>query len=116
MKVAAISKDVRISPRKVKLVVDMVRGKKVEEALTILKFTPTPAAVAVAKTIKSAAANAENNFQMEPTELRVTDIFANEGHVFKRFRSQARGRVTPILKRCTHISVLVAEEEEQSGT
>jgi large subunit ribosomal protein L22 len=117
MKVAAISKDVRVSPRKVKLVVDMVRGKKVEEALTILKFTPTPAAGAVAKTIKSAAANAENNFQMEPTGLRVTDIFANEGHVFKRHRPQARGRVTPILKRCTHISVFVTEEEEeQSGT
>ncbi len=116
MKVAAISKDVRVSPRKVKLIVDMVRGKKVDEALTILKFSPTPAARAVAKVIKSAAANAENNFQMEPTGLKVTDISANEGHTLKRFRPQARGRVSPILKRCTHISVFVAEEEEQSGT
>jgi len=116
MKVAAIAKGVRISPRKVKLVVDMVRGKKVDEALTILKFLPTPAARAVAKAIKSAAANAENNFHMEPAGLKITDISANEGHVFKRFRPQARGRVSPILKRCTHISVFVAEEVEQSGT
>ena len=116
MKVAAIAKDVRVSPRKVKLVVDMVRGKKVDEALTILKFSPTPAARAVAKVIKSATANAENNFQMEPSELKITDIFADEGHTLKRFRPQARGRVNPILKRSTHISVFVSEEERISGT
>jgi large subunit ribosomal protein L22 len=116
MKVAAVFKDVRVSARKAKLAVDMVRGRRVEDALTILKFVPTPAARAVAKVIKSAAANAENNFQMEPAELKIAEIFANEGHTFKRFRPQARGRVTPILKRSTHISVFVAEEEEQSGT
>jgi large subunit ribosomal protein L22 len=116
MKVAAVSKDVRVSPRKAKLVVDMVRGKKVEDALTILKFTPAPAARAVAKAIKSAAANAENNFQMEPADLKIAEIFADEGHTFKRFRPQARGRVAPILKRCTHISVFVAEEGERIGT
>jgi large subunit ribosomal protein L22 len=117
MKVSSVSKDVRASSRKVKLIVDMVRGKKVDEALTLLKFLPpTPAAQAVAKTIKSAAANAENNFQMEPTGLKIADIFANEGHTFKRFRAQARGRAAPILKRSTHINVFVTEEEEQSGT
>jgi large subunit ribosomal protein L22 len=116
MRVAAVFKDVRVSPRKAKPVVDMVRGRRVEDALIILNFVPTPAARAVAKAIKSAAANAENNFQMEPAELRITEIFANEGHTFKRFRPQARGRAAPILKRCTHISVFVAEEEEQSGT
>ena len=116
MKVAAVSKDVRVSPRKVRLIVDMVRGKRVEDALTILKFTSTPAARAVAKAIKSAAANAENNFQMEPADLKIADIFADEGHTFKRFRPQARGRVAPILKRCTHISVFVAEEGERIGT
>ncbi|MBM3118834.1 MAG: 50S ribosomal protein L22 [Chloroflexi bacterium] len=115
MKVAAIAKDVRISPRKVKLVVDVVRGRTVDEALAILKFSPTPAARAVAKVIKSAAANAENNFQMEPAGLKITDISANEGHTLKRFRPQARGRVSPILKRSTHISVFV-EEEAESGT
>jgi len=88
-----------------------VRGKRVEEALQLLKFTPTPAAQAVAKVIKSASANAENNYQLEPSELRVTEIMANEGHVFKRFRPQARGRINPILKRTTHITVSVSEEK-----
>ena len=111
MKVRAIAKDVRISPRKVKLVADAVRGKKVEEALNILKFTPTPAAQVVAKVIKSAAANAENNYHLEPSGLRVSDIMTNEGHVFKRHRPQAKGRVSPILKRTTHIRVFVSEEE-----
>jgi len=117
MKVSAVSIDVRVSSRKVKLIVDMVRGRRVGEALTLLRYLPpTPAVEAVAKTIKSAAANAENNFQMEPDGLRITDIFANEGHTFKRFRAQARGRINPILKRSTHINVSVAEEEEQIGT
>ncbi|HEX76479.1 MAG TPA: 50S ribosomal protein L22 [Dehalococcoidia bacterium] len=112
MKVGAIAKDVGISPQKVKLVVDMVRGKKVDEALTILRFSPTPAARAVAKVIKSATANAENNFQMVPSELKIADVFADKGHTLKRFRPQARGRVNPILKRCTHITVFVSGEEE----
>jgi large subunit ribosomal protein L22 len=112
MKVRAMAKDIGISPRKVKLVVDMVRGRKVDEALTILKFLPTPVARAVAKVIKSAAANAENNFQMVPAELKITEIFADKGHVMKRFRPQARGRVSPILRRSTRISVFVSEEEE----
>ena len=116
MKVKAMVKDIGIPPRKVKLVVDMVRGKKVDEALTILEFSATPAAQVVAKVVKSAAANAENNYQMLPSELRITDIFANEGHTLKRFRPQARGRVSPILKRSTHISVFVAEEGGISGT
>jgi len=113
MKVGAVAKDVRISPRKVRLVVDIVRGKKVAEALTILKFLPTPAGRAVAKVVKSAAANAENNFQMVSSELRIADIFADEGHTLKRFRPQARGRASPILKRFTHISVSVSEEGEE---
>ena len=114
MKVKAEAKDVRISPQKVRRVVNIVRGRKVDEALAILRFLPTPAARAVAKVIKSAAANAENNFQMEPAVLRITEVFANEGHRLKRFRPQARGRVSPILKRSTHIRVFV--EEEESGT
>ena len=110
MKVSAIARDVGIPSRKVKLIVDMVRGKSVDEALGILKFVTSPAAEAVAKTIKSAAANAENNYEMAPAELKVVEILANEGHTFKRFRSQARGRVAPILKRSTHIVVSVSEE------
>ncbi|NWF77129.1 MAG: 50S ribosomal protein L22 [Chloroflexi bacterium] len=112
MKVKAVAKDVGISPQKVRLVIDMVRGKKVDEALTILSFLPTPTAKAVAKVIKSAAANAENNFQMSPAELRIADIFADQGHTLKRFRPQSRGRVSPILKRASNITVFVTEEEE----
>ena len=112
MKVRAVAKDIGISPQKVRLVIDIVRGRKVDEALTILGFSPTPTAKAVAKVIKSAASNAENNFQMSPAELRITDIFADQGHTLKRFRPQSRGRVSPILKRSSNITVLVTEEEE----
>ena len=111
MKVRAVAKDIGVSPLKVRLVIDMVRDKKVDEALTILKFLSTPSAKAVAKVIKSAAANAENNFQMSPTDLRISDIFADSGHTLKRFRPKARGRVSPILKRSSHITVFVEERE-----
>jgi len=112
MKVKAVAKGIGISPQKVRLVINMVRGRKVDEALTVLSFSPTPTAKAVAKVIKSAAANAENNFQMSPAELRITDIFADQGHTLKRFRPQSRGRVSPILKRSSNITVFVTEEEE----
>jgi large subunit ribosomal protein L22 len=112
MKVKAVANDVGISPQKVRLVIDMVRGKKVDEALSILRFVPTPTAKAVAKVIKSAVANAENNFQMSPAKLRITDIFSDQGHTLKRFRPQSRGRISPILKRSSNITVFVAEEEE----
>jgi len=110
MKVRAVAKDVGISPQKVRLVVDTVRGRRVDEALVILKFLPTPAARVVAKAIKSAAANAENNFQVSPADLKITGIFADKGHTLKRFRPKSRGRMSPILKRSTHITVLVEEE------
>ena len=112
MKVRAVAKDVGISPQKVRLVIDMVRGKKVEEALIILRFLPTPTAKAVAKVIKSAAASAENNFQMSPAELKIAEIFADQGHTLKRFRPQSRGRISPILKRSSNITVFVTEKEE----
>jgi len=112
MKVRAVAKDVGISPQKIRLAVDMVRGKKVEEALDILRYVPAPTAKAVAKVIKSAAANAENNFQMSPAELMITDIHADKGHTLKRYRPQSRGRASPILKRSSRITVVVAESEE----
>jgi large subunit ribosomal protein L22 len=111
MEVSTVAKDTGISPRKVRPLVDMVRGKKVDEALTILRFAPTPIARVVAKAVKSAAANAENNFQMEPSALKIVKIFADEGRTLKRFRPRARGRTSPILKRSSHITVIVAEQE-----
>ena len=107
-----MAEDVGISPQKVRLTINMVRGKKVDEALMILSFLPTPTAKAVAKVVRSAAANAENNFQMPPAELRITEIFADQGHTLKRFRPQSRGRISPILKRSSRITVFVAEREE----
>ena len=111
MEVRAVAKDTGVSPRKVRLVVDMIRGKKVEEALTILKFASTPSARVVAKAVKSAAANAESNFEMSPSDLKIVSIFADEARTLKRHRPRARGRVSPILKRSSHITVIVAEQE-----
>ena len=111
MEVRAVAKDTGISVRKVRLLVDMVRGKKVDEALNLLKFTPSPNAKVVAKVVKSAAANAENNLQMSPSELRIVSIFADEARTMKRFRPRARGRASHILKRSSHITVIITEEE-----
>jgi len=110
MEVKAVAKDTGISPRKVRPLVDMIRGKKVDEALTILRFAPTPAARTVAKVVKSAAANADNNFQMEPANLKIVGVFADEARTLKRFRPQPRGRASPILRRSCHITVIVAEQ------
>lgn len=112
MEVSAVSKDIGIAPRKVRGLVDMVRGRSVDEALALLKFTPSPTAQIVAKTIKSAAANAENNYQMSPSDLRIVRIFADEARTLKRYRPRARGRAAPILKRSSHITVVVTEQGE----
>ena len=110
MEVRAIAKHIRVSPRKARLVLDVVRGRKVDEALSILSFLPTPTARTVAKVVKSATANAENNFQMLPTNLRIVRAYVDEGHTLKRFRAAARGRTSPILKRCSHITIVVEEK------
>ncbi len=115
MEVRAVAKDTGISPRKVRLIVDMIRGKGVYEALTMLKFTPSPTARVVAKVLKSAAANAENNFHMPP-DLKIVDIFVNEARRLKRFRPRARGQASSIIKRSSHITVVVAEQEEKVGS
>ena len=112
MEVRAVSKNTGVSPRKVRPLVDMIRGKKVDNALTMLKFAPTPTARVVAKVVKSAAANAENNFQMSPADLKIVSIYVDEARTMKRFRPRARGRVSPILKRSSHITVIVAEQGE----
>lgn len=109
MEVRAISKDTGVSPRKMRLLVDMVKGKTVEEAMNILRFAPTPNAIIVLKTIKSAIANAENNFQMTPADLKIVKITADEAKMLKRFRARARGRANQILKRSSHITVVVSE-------
>lgn len=108
--VRAVTKYVRMSPHKVRLVVDLVRGRDVNEALTILRFTPKAAARVVAKTIASAAANAEENYGLSASDLYVAQIMADEGPTLKRGRPGARGRFKPILKRSSHITVVLSEK------
>ena len=115
MEVRAVAKDTGIPSRKVRLLVDAVRGKTVDEALTILKFASSPTARVVAKVVKSAAANAENNFQTS-RDLKIVSIFVDEAGTLKRFRPRARGRAGPVLKRSSHITVVVAEQEEKVGS
>ena len=110
MEVKAIAKDTGIPPRKARLLVNMVRGKKVEDALNMLKFTPSPSALIVAKTIKSAASNAESVYQLPSSELRVVKIVADEARMLTRYRARARGRAGGIKKRSSHITVVVSEE------
>jgi large subunit ribosomal protein L22 len=110
VEVKAIAKNTGLSAIKVRPLADLVRGKRVDEALTLLRFTPTPKAKYLAKLVKSAAANAENNFQMDPADLRVVKIYVDEARSQRRFRPRSRGRVSPIRKRSSHITVIVAEE------
>ena len=111
MEVRAISKDTGIPVRKVRPLVNMIRGKKVDQALTLLQLMPTPKAKILAKAVKSAVANAENNFQMNPAELRIVSVFADEARGMRRYRPQPRGRASSIQRRSSHITVIVNEEE-----
>ncbi|MFC1994066.1 50S ribosomal protein L22 [Chloroflexota bacterium] len=110
MEVKAIAKHIRVSPRKVRLVLDTVRGKKVEDALTILSFLPIPMARTVAKVVKSAASNAENNYQMSPERLKIVKTYADGERTMKRFRANARGRASPYRRRLSQITVIVEEK------
>jgi len=107
----AVAKYVGMSPLKLSLVAREVRGKRVEEALSILEFHTSPAARAIAKVIKSAAFNAENSTNVPASEMAIVGLYIDKGPNMKRFRPQARGRVSPILKRSSHITVEVDMEE-----
>jgi large subunit ribosomal protein L22 len=112
IEVRAVAKYIRMSPRKVRLVVDLVRGRQVEEALQILDLTPKAAAEPVAKAIRSAVANADENLGLSVSDLYIARITADEGPTLKRGRPGARGRFKPLLKRSTHVSVVLAERSE----
>ena len=101
----------RISSRKVKIVIDMIRNKSVGEALAILKLTPKAASEIVEKLLNSAIANAENNHEMDVEKLYVAEIFANQGPTLKRIRPRAQGRAFRIRKRTSHITVVLKEKE-----
>jgi large subunit ribosomal protein L22 len=109
MEVRAVAKNIRRSPRKVRLVVDQVRGRSVNEALAVLQFMPQAAARDVYKVVKSAASNAENNFDLDINDLLIYRIFVDEGPTLKRFKARSHGRVAPRLRRSSHITAVVQE-------
>ena len=107
----ATLKFARISPRKVKIVADLIRGKDVNEALSIVKFTPKASSEIIEKLLKSAIANAENNHSMDSKNLYVAEIYANQGPTLKRIRPAAKGSAVRIRKRTSHITIILREKE-----
>ena len=104
-------KYVRISPRKVEIVLDQIRGKSIDEALAILRYLPQKGARITEKLIQTAAANAENNHDMVRDNLYVAQVYANQGPTMKRYKARAQGRANLIRKRSTHISVILREKQ-----
>jgi len=111
MQARAEAKHIRISPRKMKPIANLVRGKNVKDAQAILKFTPRKGAEIFLKVLNSAIANAENNHHMDVETLIVKDIYANQGPTLKRWNAGSMGRANPVLKRSSHVGVVVAEKE-----
>jgi large subunit ribosomal protein L22 len=111
MEVRALASDQPVSPQKVRLVLAMIKGLPVAKALALLEFMPQPSARMVHKVVRSAAANAENNFDLNPDALVVKRVSAGDGRMLKRFKARSRGRVAPRLKRYAHIEVVVEGDE-----
>ncbi len=111
MEAKATVKFIRISPRKVGILCDLIRGKSVADASAILALTPKAAAEPLGKLVRSAAANAENNHGMDPEKLYVAETYATPGPIIKRFRPRAQGRAFRINKRTSHITVVLKEKE-----
>lgn len=110
MEAKAVAKFIRISPRKARQVIDLIRGKSVGEAYAILKFTPNKGAEIIESVLKSAVANAEHNYEMNVDALFVSQAFVDQGPSLKRFRPRAMGRADGIKKRTSHITVMVSEK------
>jgi large subunit ribosomal protein L22 len=106
----AHAKYIRISPRKVKIVIDLIRGKSAEDAQAILTYTPKAAAPVVLKVLNSAIANAENNQNLNRKDLVVAEVYANPGPTLKRYVARSRGSASPMLKRTSHISVVLDQK------
>lgn len=111
MKATAHVKHIRITPRKVKIVCDLIRGKMAGEAVSILMNTPKSSSPVVLKLLKSCAANAENNNNMDVEKLYVSEVFVTPGPVMKRVMPRAQGRAFRILKRTSHITLVLSEKE-----
>lgn len=107
----ATAKTVRIAARKARLVIDLIRGRDVAEALAILEFIPRSGSPIIEKVLKSAIANAEHNYDLDAQNLYVSKAYVNEGPTLKRFRPRAKGSASPINKRTSHVTVVVSEKE-----
>ncbi|RJO60045.1 50S ribosomal protein L22 [candidate division WS5 bacterium] len=114
MKTKAVSKYNRISARKARVVADMVRGEKATNAFHVLKFTPKKAARLIEKTLKSAVANAENNFGADKKDLVISEIMIDEGPTLKRYRPRSRGMASSIMKRTSHVTIVVEGQEREN--
>ncbi|MFW5980793.1 MAG: 50S ribosomal protein L22 [Halanaerobiaceae bacterium] len=112
MEAKACAKYLRISPRKARQVIDLIRGKDVEKAIGILRNTPKKASKMVEKVLNSAVANAENNHDMFYEDLYISEAYADEGPTMKRFRERAMGQASPINKRTSHITIIVSDTKE----
>ena len=112
--VKAVAKQIGASSKRLRPILDLIRGQGVNEALNTLGLLPSPWAKTVAKVVKSAAANAENNMFMNRDTLRIVQISANNARSLKRFRPRARGRMARITKRSSHITVVVNEKDEEA--
>lgn len=106
----AIARYVRISSRKVKIVIDLIRGKSVKEAEAILRYTPKAATEPVLKLLNSAVANAENNLELNRDDLYVAEVYANQGPTLMRYRPRAHGRASRIRKRTSHITIVLDQQ------
>lgn len=111
MKIQAISRNVRISPRKVRLVADAIRPLSIKDALSVLHHTRKRAASAITKTLESAIANAVNNSKLDKSKLKIADIDIAEGQAFKRYHPSTRGRIHPYKKRSSHIRIVLEENK-----
>ncbi|WJH36417.1 50S ribosomal protein L22 [Paenibacillus aurantius] len=110
MQATANARYIRIAPRKVQLVIDLIRGKQVGEAIAILRHTPKAASPVLEKILNSAIANAEHNHSLDPNKLVISQAFVNHGPIMKRFRPRAMGRASRINKRTSHITLVVSEK------
>ncbi len=111
MEVRAHAHGVTASPRKMRLITSRLPGLTVDQALALLRYHPSPHARSVSKVVLSAAANAENNFNMDVDDLVIKRAYADEGRTMKRFRARSRGRASPLLKRSSHVTIILDERE-----
>ncbi|MCL5677361.1 MAG: 50S ribosomal protein L22 [Firmicutes bacterium] len=113
MEARASARHVRIAPRKVRIVIDQIRGKSISEALILLQFIPKRASKVIEKVVKSASANAEHNLELDRDALYVAEAYVDQGPTLKRFHPRQRGQAFPILKRTSHVTVVVREKEDK---